>query len=193
MGLRSRLGLMCIHPGCSREDLKTIDYCSAHYQRLRAGKDMDNPPVRPFETRAQRGRHFCVGDEGRCGRPVDSNGLCGGHVARRNRGLSVDSPLRYMKAKDGTGTIEKAGYRIISVNGKAKKEHRHVMEQILGRPLLRSEEVHHRNGMRADNRPENLELWSTSQPPGQRVEDKTAWAIEWLRVYAPERLVSRVV
>jgi hypothetical protein len=95
-----------------------------------------------------------------------------------------------MKVKDGTGTIDAAGYRVISVNGKAKKEHRHVMEQMLGRSLLPREEVHHRNGVRADNRPANLELWSTSQPPGQRVEDKTAWAIEWIRVYAPERLVG---
>ena len=37
--------------------------------------------------------------------------------------------------------------------------------------------------MRDDNRPENLELWSTSQPSGQRVEDKVAWAAELLRRY----------
>lgn len=77
------------------------------------------------------------------------------------------------------------------------------MSDSLGRPLLKIEEVHHKNGVRDDNRLVrghevrcpgmccNLELWSKSQPAGQRVEDKIAWAMSLLAQYRPDALSSQ--
>lgn len=62
----------------------------------------------------------------------------------------------------------KARYRQITTpDGRKMLEHRYVMELMLGRRLKRSEQVHHRNHDRLDNRPENLELVN-SQEHGER-------------------------
>lgn len=115
-----------------------------------------------------------------CGKPFLAKGVCREHYHGLYR---YGDPTFRLKGKKGLGSINHNGYRIITVGGKQILEHRYVMEQILGR-LLRSEEnVHHLNGQRADNRRENLELWSKSQPPGQRVVDKLKWAREIISLY----------
>ncbi len=88
------------------------------------------------------------------------------------------------------GHYKQKGYIIRSIRGTGIKiqEHRAVMMQDLGRDLIKDENVHHINGVRTDNRLENLELWNKTQPSGQRVVDKVEWATELLAFYAPERL-----
>lgn len=63
------------------------------------------------------------------------------------------------------------------------KKHRLIMEKIIGRYLLPEENVHHKNGIKTDNSLDNLELWNTSQPCGQRVSDKLEWARRIIKLY----------
>lgn len=110
-----------------------------------------------------------------------SHGLCHVHWGRfRNRG-TTDPLIRNRKPYINTN-----GYVYERVDGQRQGmlQHRLVMERHLGRPLRPNESVHHKNGIKTDNRPRNLELWVAWQPNGCRVEDLVAFAREVLATYS---------
>lgn len=110
-----------------------------------------------------------------CTKIVLSKGLCNLHWQRMHRTGQLE-----LRPKGGSRSTGTNGYVQIAdptrrQGGGYILEHRLVMEQQLGRPLRPHEHVHHINGVRADNRLANLELWVKPHPPGQRVEDLVAW------------------
>jgi hypothetical protein len=118
----------------------------------------------------------------KCNNKHKANGWCNKHLKR------------WVKTGDPLGLIYKGfhtapdGYVKVRINNKTLLQHRVIMAEHLGRELLASENVHHINGDRADNRIENLEIWDTRQPKGQRIPDKIEYAVEILKQYAPHLL-----
>ena len=229
----------CSQPGCERP-LIAKGYCTMHYSRWRAGRNMAAPigslygmPTQArlaYWNRPKKQPDACLIPG--CSRPQISKGLCNTHYSRQRmqarRALPVEHECSYVgcaKANyarelcDGhykqlrrgvalrplgrdyiprlplnTKRTVKNGYVRVKIGEGPRGphdgwmlEHRYVMEEELGRPLLKHETVHHVNGDRADNRIENLELFSSSHPSGQRVIDKIRWAEDLLKLYKPQR------
>lgn len=170
--------------------------CSTHYARLR-NKGSADADTRSYVFAESE---TCSIED--CDQPPRARGWCRWHYTRwREHG---DPEATGKRAPAGTGYVNAHGYRVVRAPGHPNAfrggqilEHRLLMSELLGRPLLRSETVHHVNGDKADNhidgplvgfRSGNLELWTGDQPAGQRVEDKVEYALAILSLYRPELL-----
>lgn len=83
---------------------------------------------------------------------------------------------------------DKDGYIRVTTEEGRRPEHCVVMEAKLGRKLYPHEKVHHKNGVKDDNRSDNLELWVKAHPPGQRVDD----LLDWVAQFYPSELRERL-
>lgn len=158
--------------------------CKKHYRRWQKHGD----PLTVLPRGNFRTIQICIVDG--CEKIPQARGMCqihyrdahiekdrqNGTLANRSPNMRREYVFVYIPSHPNSGKTGRVA------------EHRLVMEQHLGRYLERHENVHHKNGVRSDNRIENLELWSHRQPRGQRVEDKIEYAVEILSLYAPELL-----
>jgi hypothetical protein len=182
----------CAVQGCGQR-VKARGLCDRHYKKQRRPPCERDGCERPaarrglcqacYDDERLRGRECIVSG---CARQQRARGWCALHY---NRWLTEGDPGEASSRRDyGAGTIDVHGYRWISVDGRARREHHVVMEQMLDRGIRRFETVHHRNGLRADNRPENLELWASAHPPGARAED----LVDWVVTMYPDRVRQRL-
>lgn len=124
---------------------------------------------------AHRGKTYHKGDCERCGKEFQScyshkNRFCSVSCASSAQWEKMGKRDRFLDA-NGYVHVRARNHPRASKYGRHILEHTLVMENKLGRYLYPEESVHHKNGIRSDNRKENLELWASPQRFGQRVSD----------------------
>jgi hypothetical protein len=180
--------MRCVIDECTKDKKYANGMCPMHYQRAKNGTPMDQPILERVDHEADcstdncSGKVFSQGLCRSCYRKEYESGIGAGNGKKRGEYQIIkrQQPNGYIVWHDRSSPYANAHGHVY--------EHRHVMGEHLGRPLLSHETIHHKNGNRADNRLENLELWSKSQPPGQRVEDKLSWAYEIIALYGDGRV-----
>ncbi len=164
---------ICTIEGCDKSHASG-GLCNAHKQRVLRKGTVGTKPI----SNGKRG--VCLVEH--CERPHNAQGYCIPHYHRFRKYGTPRAEIPINRPKR-IGYTLKDGYKIITRNGKHTSEHRLIMEKHLGRDLYPEETVHHKNGIPDDNRIENLELWASRHPSGQRVEDLVQFAEEILSLY----------
>jgi hypothetical protein len=177
--VKERFMRTCSVDGCDQKH-RSKGYCKLHADRIRRNGSVErNGSIVALPRGGSQPKHIGCSVE-RCDRPHSSLGYCALHWKRFHL---YGDPYYTQNGPRGKGSINSMGYRTFWIDGKVMKEHTIVMEEKLGRKLLPNENIHHINGVKDDNRPENLELWVKSQPSGQRATDLVKWAKEILALY----------